>query len=133
MEALRSNLEIAKSGLAPNPSFHLPKCFPSASASTFALVIEDALAVLQEFKPAVVWLFAAKAISNYENSASQIRAASPGSKIWIQCGGITAALEICSVAKPDVLVMQGADAGGHGFEKGAGIIFLLPETSDTLS
>jgi nitronate monooxygenase len=30
--------------------------------------------------------------------------------------------------KPDVLVLQGADAGGHGGEKGAGIISLIPET-----
>ena len=28
--------------------------------------------------------------------------------------------------------MQGVDAGGHGFEKGAGIISLLPETADAL-
>jgi fructoselysine-6-P-deglycase FrlB-like protein len=28
--------------------------------------------------------------------------------------------------------MQGVDAGGHGFEKGAGIISLLPETAEAL-
>jgi len=29
--------------------------------------------------------------------------------------------------------MQGADAGGHGFEKGASVISLLPETTDALA
>jgi nitronate monooxygenase len=35
--------------------------------------------------------------------------------------------------KPDVLVVQGTDAGGHGLEKCAGLITLLPEVDDTLS
>jgi nitronate monooxygenase len=134
MGALRSNLEIAKSALSSDPALSSSKTLPiGVGLIVFALAVENALPVLQEFKPAVVWLFAAKTISDYGNWASQIRAVSPGSKIWIQCGSVTAALEICSVAKPDVLVMQGADAGGHGFEKGAGIISLLPETSDTLA
>jgi nitronate monooxygenase len=35
-------------------------------------------------------------------------------------------------AKPDVLVTQGADAGGHGLAKSAGLVSLLPEVRDTL-
>lgn len=35
--------------------------------------------------------------------------------------------------RPDVLCLQGADAGGHGFERGAGIISLLPEAADALA
>ncbi|KAK5138961.1 hypothetical protein LTR04_004027, partial [Oleoguttula sp. CCFEE 6159] len=33
---------------------------------------------------------------------------------------------------PDVLVVQGSDAGGHGLERGAGVVSLLPEVGDTL-
>src|SRR5437763_563577 len=36
------------------------------------------------------------------------------------------------LVKPDVLVMQGLDAGGHGWEKGAGVISLVPEAVDAL-
>jgi nitronate monooxygenase len=36
-------------------------------------------------------------------------------------------------ARPDALCLQGADAGGHGFKKGAGIISLVPEPSDALA
>ncbi|KAI7278211.1 hypothetical protein KC352_g7525, partial [Hortaea werneckii] len=34
---------------------------------------------------------------------------------------------------PDALCIQGLDAGGHGLEKGAGIITLLPEVRDALA
>lgn len=46
-----------------------------------------------------------------------------------QCDG---AVNLAQSCKPDVLVLQGADAGGHGGEKGAGIISLIPETLHTL-
>lgn len=32
----------------------------------------------------------------------------------------------------DVIVVQGTDAGGHGWERGAGLITLLPEIVDLL-
>jgi nitronate monooxygenase len=35
--------------------------------------------------------------------------------------------------RPDVLVIQGSDAGGHGLEKCAGLISLLPEVDDAVS
>ena len=134
MDALRSNLETAKSAFSSSPDLSSSKTLPvGVGLLVFALAIEKALPVLEEYKPVVVWLFAAKEIADYGTWAAQIRAVSPDSKIWIQCGSVAAALEIAAVAKPDVLVMQGADAGGHGFEKGAGIISLLPEAADTLA
>ena len=63
-----------------------------------------------------------------------MRAASPRSKIWIQVGSVAAAVAVASSAHPpDVLVIQGLDAGGHGLARGAGIISLLPEVADALS
>ncbi|MCJ1262067.1 hypothetical protein MMC22_001936 [Lobaria immixta] len=43
------------------------------------------------------------------------------------------ALEAAKSCNPDVLVMQGTDAGGHGLARGAGIITLLPEIADALN
>ncbi len=95
--------------------------------------IEDALRVVQEYKPAVVWFFVAQQHADYAVWAKRVREASPKSQVWIQCGSVSAALQIARETHPDALCMQGADAGGHGFEKGASIISLLPETADALA
>ncbi|KAF2703769.1 inosine monophosphate dehydrogenase [Pleomassaria siparia CBS 279.74] len=134
MDELRMNLETAKSALASDAELSSSKTLPiGVGVLPFVLRIDKVLPLFKEFKPAVVWLFAAKEIEDYGAWASQVRAATPDSKIWIQCGSVAAALEMAKGAKPDVIVMQGADAGGHGFEKGAGIISLLPEAVDALA
>ncbi|KAK5138072.1 hypothetical protein LTR08_005870 [Meristemomyces frigidus] len=94
---------------------------------------EAVMALLERFKPAAVWLFAAKELSDYAHWTQKIRSATPGSQVWIQLGSVTAALEVAEQCSPDVLCIQGIDAGGHGFEKGAGIISLLPEVADALA
>ena len=53
-------------------------------------------------------------------------------KIWIQIGTVKDAIEVARSCHPDVLVVQGADAGGHGLVQGAGIVTLLPEVADSL-
>jgi nitronate monooxygenase len=53
-------------------------------------------------------------------------------KIWIQVGGVAEAVNVAEVCKPDVLVVQGIDAGGHGLNQGAGIVSLVPEVIDAL-
>lgn len=53
--------------------------------------------------------------------------------IWIQVGSVEAALTVARSVHPAVICVQGSDAGGHGFEKGAGIISLLPEIADSLA
>lgn len=101
----------------------------------FALATKrsDMIAVLAAHQPAVVWLFAEQQLSDYSVWAAEIRKALPRSQLWIQIASVTGALEVARSAKPDVLVMQGTDAGGHGWEKGAGIISLVPETTDALA
>lgn len=91
---------------------------------------ERAIATLQKHKPAVVWFFAAPELDDYAEWAEKVRSALPQSQIWIQVGSVAAALQVAEKAKPDVLCAQGGDAGGHGFEKGAGVISLVPEISD---
>lgn len=100
---------------------------------TFISKIDDAVAVLEKHKPAVVWLFASVELDDYATWAGRIRSALPDSQLWIQVGSVEAALYVAKTAKPDTMSVQGADAGGHGFEKGAGIISLLPEISDALA
>ncbi|KAF2622897.1 inosine monophosphate dehydrogenase [Macroventuria anomochaeta] len=133
MSITRRELNIAKDTFAAHPST------PHSQSSTlnigvgflpFVLKLDDALAVVKEFKPAVVWLFAAKQFDDYAVWAKAVREVSPKSQIWVQAGSVASALQIAEQTKPDALCLQGADAGGHGFEKGSGIISLLPETAD---
>ena len=99
----------------------------------FITKLDEALPVLAKHKPAVVWLFAAPALDDFATWASRIRTATPGSQLWIQVGSVAAALHVAGTAKPDVICVQGLDAGGHGFEKGASLISLLPEVADALA
>lgn len=98
----------------------------------FLCKLEEVVPVVADFKPAVVWLFAAKGLDDYQVWAEKLREASPQTKVWVQVGNVEAAVRVARTAKPDALCLQGADAGGHGFEAGAGIISLLPEATDTL-
>lgn len=86
-----------------------------------------------EYKPAVVWLFAAKEFDHFAEWTAAIREVSPKSRVWIQVGNVAAAVQAANKARPDVLCLQEADAGGHDFEEGAGIISWLPEVSDTFA
>ncbi|KAF2822967.1 inosine monophosphate dehydrogenase [Ophiobolus disseminans] len=134
MDSLRKELRIASDSIASSHIDSPPGTFPvGVGFLAFIAKLEEALPVVADFKPAVVWLFAAKELDQYTEWAAALRKASPETKIWIQVGSVAAAVQIARTTKPDVLCIQGADAGGHGFEKGAGIISLLPEVSDTLA
>ena len=58
------------------------------------------------------------------------RQASSATKIWIQIGSVKEAVNTFLDSWPDVLVVQGTDAGGHGRAQGASLLSLLPEVSD---
>ena len=98
----------------------------------FVTKIDEAMPRPEKHKPAVIWLFAAKELSDYATWADRARTASPNSQVWVQVGSVDAALKVAASAQPSVICVQGLDAGGHGFEKGAGITSLLPEISDAL-
>ena len=86
-----------------------------------------------EMKPAAVWLFAPQNLKDFLEWTNGIREASDGkTRIWIQVGTVAMAVEVARSCKPDVLVVQGSDAGGHGLVKSSSIITLLPECVDTL-
>jgi nitronate monooxygenase len=96
---------------------------------TATSVIESA-----PLKPAAAWLFAPKNPGDLVSWAEGIRRASNNkTKIWIQVGTVQMALDVAKSCKPDMLVIQGADAGGHGLAQSSSIISLLPECSDVLT
>ena len=99
----------------------------------FVVKLDIVLPILQDAQPAVVWLYAAADFADYGTWAHEIRRALPSTQVWIQVGSVHAALTVAEIARPDVLCVQGSDAGGHGFEKSAGIISLLPEVADALA
>lgn len=88
-----------------------------------------------EHKPCVVWLFAPRnGQTELDEWAVAIRDAHPGVSIWTQVGTVKESVEAAkSEAAPDVLVIQGAEAGGHGrAHDGMGLMTLLPEVADAL-
>ncbi|KAK5108267.1 hypothetical protein LTR62_008651 [Meristemomyces frigidus] len=96
-------------------------------------LLDDALPILANYKPAAIWLFAPSDPQQLVRWTQKTREASNNiSKIWIQVGTVADALSATQDCHPDVLVIQGSDAGGHGLMKSSGLISLLPEVSDSL-
>ena len=98
----------------------------------FVAPLEDAVAVIERHRPAAIWLACPRQSSDLEVWSKAMRNASPSSKIWIQTASVADALHVALTCSPDILIMQGSDAGGHGPCPGAGIVSLIPETRDAL-
>ncbi|KIX00527.1 uncharacterized protein Z518_10667 [Rhinocladiella mackenziei CBS 650.93] len=96
--------------------------------------LQLALDALKAHPVAAVWFFAPKQLSDLLGWAKEIRAASDGkTKIWVQIGTVAEAIEVAKTTKPDVLVVQGSDSGGHGLSQRASLMTLLPEVADTFA
>jgi nitronate monooxygenase len=99
----------------------------------FGNVLNEILPLIKEHVPAAVWLFAPRQLADYVSWTTAIREATQGkTKIWFQVGSSNDAIQITKTCQPDALVIQGADAGGHGLRRSAGLISLFPEVSDNL-
>jgi len=97
--------------------------------------LKEALSVISDapLKPAAAWLFAPQESSDLSSWSEGIRIASEGrTKIWIQVGTVANCLEIAKSCSPDVLVIQGSDAGGHGLAQSSSVVSLFPECFDAL-
>ena len=96
--------------------------------------INLAMPVIKKHRPAAVWFFAPRQLSDLLPWAKETRAVTDGrTKIWVQVGTVAEAMEVAQATKPDVIVLQGSDAGGHGLQQRASIISLLPEVSDAFT
>ncbi|KAI0481261.1 FMN-dependent 2-nitropropane dioxygenase [Xylariaceae sp. FL0804] len=133
--------------------------FVTYHASTSRHFATTTLPILARHRPAAVWLFAPPApAAGTEESALLLSGlidaltttttttgtrsgdGESGSKgdgggwrprVVVQVGTVTAAREAAR-AGADVLVAQGADAGGHQFAAAAGVVALVPEVCDML-
>jgi nitronate monooxygenase len=93
--------------------------------------ISVTLPLLKKYQPAAVWLFAPREVSNLVTWTNKTREETQGvTKVWIQVCSVVEAVSVVRACKPDVLVVQGVDAGGHGLNRGASIISLVPEIVD---
>lgn len=96
-------------------------------------LLQEALPLIERYKPAAVWLFAPNHPDQLTRWTQETRRVSPATKLWIQIGTVADATSCLRTCRPDVLVVQGTDAGGHGLEKCAGLLTLLPEVDDAIS
>jgi nitronate monooxygenase len=97
--------------------------------------VDVAADAIERYKPCAAWLFAPRhGQKDVDLWTSRLRAASVDTQIWLQVGTIAEATDAAnSKHAPDVLVVQGAEAGGHGRAvDGIGIITLLPEIADAI-
>lgn len=99
----------------------------------FAVKLENAVSVMAQHRPAVIWLSCPIKLEEFKIWTEAMRKVSPDSKVWIQIANVADAVAVAEMCRPDVLVMQGSDAGGHGPCPGAGIITLVPEIRDALN
>jgi len=133
MTALSNELNTAKHELQdlmatlPNPR-QLPI---GLGVIVFGSPIEAFMKIFATHQPAVAWL-SFGSTGELREWTDGIRRASPETKVWIQLGSVRAALDVARACRPDVLVLQGCDAGGHGHQNGASILSLIPEVADTL-
>ncbi|RJE24510.1 Oxidoreductase 2-nitropropane dioxygenase family [Aspergillus sclerotialis] len=93
--------------------------------------VSSFLHLLEKHKPAVIWLSFGET-TEFAHWTRNIRNVSPHTKVWIQIGSVSAALQAAQACHPDALVLQGSDAGGHGHALGSSVITLVPEVADAL-
>ena len=135
VEGLDKDLQHATDLLKESPISNVPAGVLPVGVGfiNWGANFELAVEAVKKYTPAAVWFFAPRELKDLVPWTERMREVSQGkTKIWIQTGTVADALELCKLCKPDVLVIQGADAGGHGLEHGAGIVSLLPEVADTL-
>lgn len=101
---------------------------------TWAGDLSVASSQIKTYKPAAAWLFAPRHGQTEIDEWSQgLREASERTQIWLQVASVKDAVAaVRSKQAPDVLVIQGNDAGGHSLLNGASVITLLPEIADIL-
>lgn len=135
------DLEKAEQLLSAHPALaaRSPALLPvGVGFQTWNGDVKVAAEIVGKHKPCAAWLFAPRGgQAEFDEWTAALRAASPDTQIWQQVGSLSEALAAArspSATAPDVLVIQGAEAGGHGrANDGLGMTALFPEVSDALS
>lgn len=101
--------------------------------------LPSAIADLTAHPVQAVWLYAWTDLSQLREWVEAMHSSFPETSLYIQTCSVSATLEVLSAidSVPDilgslVLVVQGADAGGHGATRSAGLMTLLPEVATAL-
>ncbi|RSL76468.1 hypothetical protein CEP51_009931 [Fusarium floridanum] len=141
-EDTAKDLITVKELLKNAPPNTLPPSFPSQDVLPVGVGFQlwngdlnSAVQAVKQHRPCVAWLFAPRrGQEELDEWATRLREASPGIQIWTQIGTIKESIEAAnSDNRPDVLVIQGAEAGGHGrANDGLGIMSLFPEIADKI-
>ena len=133
MSDLSSHLDDAASQLE-SAGLHTPNGALAVGVGfiNWGADLAAALPVVARFKPAAVWFFAPASVGSLAEWTREVRRACPETRVWVQVGGVQEAEEVVREVRPDVLVVQGTDAGGHGRARGAGLVSLLPEVCDAV-
>jgi len=124
--------------LQENPSSQLPTSHEDVLPLGVGLLnwgadLAKACNAFKNYIPAAVWFFAPRNLDDLVLWTEEVRKATQGrTHIWVQVGTVKGAVEVVRSCRPEVLVVQGQDAGGHGLDKGAGLVALFPEVADTL-
>ncbi|KAK6358687.1 hypothetical protein TWF730_008010 [Orbilia blumenaviensis] len=137
VSTLAENLAVFKTLLSAGP---IPGTPPDVLPIGVGFIVwgadlQIAIKSLSELSepPAAAWLFAPSSSEQLGEWAKGIRDATRNkTKIWVQVSCVADAIEAFKVCQPEVFVVQGADAGGHGRYASAGLISLLPELIDAV-
>lgn len=139
-EDTSNDLAAVRELLQKSPENSAPHSFPSSGRLPVGVGfqlwngdINMAATAVQEYRPCAVWLFAPReGQKEVDQWTASLREASPMTQIWVQIGTTQESIEAANSAhRPDALVIQGAEAGGHGRAKdGLGIVTLFPEVAD---
>ncbi|OAL49727.1 inosine monophosphate dehydrogenase [Pyrenochaeta sp. DS3sAY3a] len=126
--------ELLKESKSVPASFHSQEKLPvGVGFQLWNGDLNAAAHAVQQYNPCAVWLFAPRrGQEELDEWTARLREVSPGIHVWVQVGTIQESIEAAkSNHRPDVLVIQGAEAGGHGrATDGMGIMTLFPEISD---
>ncbi|KAA8652055.1 hypothetical protein EYZ11_004176 [Aspergillus tanneri] len=98
--------------------------------------LQIASAAIKQFQPCAAWLFAPRhGQTDIDTWTRRIRDVAPRTQIWVQVGTLLEVQSLTqSVERPDVIVIQGSEAGGHGrATDGMGLMTLLPEVADLVA
>ncbi|KAH7244091.1 uncharacterized protein BKA55DRAFT_595307 [Fusarium redolens] len=139
-EDTSKDLATVRELLRSSPSQNLPAAFPSTGTLPVGVGfqlwngdLKSAVQAVQDYRPCAAWLFAPRrGQEELDEWTSQIREVYPEIQVWIQIGTVHESIEVANSAhRPNALVVQGAEAGGHGrATDGLGIMTLFPEIED---